>query len=666
MALPMLAGSADCGPLNPLQGLSKELDRDRGLQQDQFRAPRAGSSKQAFRSQYAAAPDHDAARFFAPGPAAGPSSLGAAPYDLSALHTALPPLAAQSPAQSPPASAAAPWAADFMQLQPPPAQILHSHGFRADAEPQATQSRPPAPLDAGVLNSPLQAQQWERAFQVHEEQPAAAVQEQRPAARGDDPDDLARAAASLIDAVRHEQNPKFQNSAFLGLMKQLRDREVVIEGNQVVPTEGTIPVASSWAADFQADVKGKGRAVELPAPPPLSVDHHHPGGTPEQQIGDAPAMHAAEEIDEYLRQENDAYINYWHTAAPPQSTEAAHGTESWDRLQRDWDRFEATATGIRPMAHYQFQANNPYLLGETSRHHMMHAPERNTMYDSVLEMEAAAQRSPTDAHAWFQLGVKQQENEREGKAVQALRRALELEPAHLPSWLALAISHTNEGNRQGACEAIREWVGHNARYGAAVGAHRAQHPERGDMGQADRFNDTIACLIAMARSDASGAIDADIQIALAVLMNTNEEYEKAKDCFTTALAVRPEDWQLYNRVGATLANSGRPGEALDYYYRALELNPAYIRARFNLGISCINLRRYEEASQHILDALSLQESDRVGDAGAGEGGDDRRGITSSALWDSLKTCCLHLGRLDLATLCDRRDLDAFRLNFHLR
>ena len=68
-----------------------------------------------------------------------------------------------------------------------------------------------------------------------------------------------------------------------------------------------------------------------------------------------------------------------------------------------------------------------------------------------------------------------------------------------------------------------------------------------------------------------------------------------------------QDWLLYNRVGATLANSGQPEAALQYYYRALELNPAYIRARygslptvadlpadrpvrFNLGISCINLR----------------------------------------------------------------------------
>jgi tetratricopeptide (TPR) repeat protein len=39
-----------------------------------------------------------------------------------------------------------------------------------------------------------------------------------------------------------------------------------------------------------------------------------------------------------------------------------------------------------------------------------------------------------------------------------------------------------------------------------------------------------------------------------------------------------------------MANSGRAEEALQYYYRALELNPGYIRARFNLGISCMNLK----------------------------------------------------------------------------
>ena len=33
MALPMLVGGSECGPSNPLQGLSKRFDQDRGLQQ---------------------------------------------------------------------------------------------------------------------------------------------------------------------------------------------------------------------------------------------------------------------------------------------------------------------------------------------------------------------------------------------------------------------------------------------------------------------------------------------------------------------------------------------------------------------------------------------------------------------------------------------------------
>lgn len=33
MALPMLINGADCGPVNPLQGLVKRFDQDRGIQQ---------------------------------------------------------------------------------------------------------------------------------------------------------------------------------------------------------------------------------------------------------------------------------------------------------------------------------------------------------------------------------------------------------------------------------------------------------------------------------------------------------------------------------------------------------------------------------------------------------------------------------------------------------
>lgn len=142
---------------------------------------------------------------------------------------------------------------------------------------------------------------------------------------------------------------------------------------------------------------------------------------------------------------------------------------------------------------------------------------------SVLELEAEVQRDPTNARAWFDLGVKQQENEREAKAVIALQRALDLDDAHLPSWLAIAISHTNENNRIAADEAIEQWVNRYERYKHVVDRLRGSGLGDGSQTHDRRHADLIEILMAMARSNPDGEVDADVQIALAVLLNTSEE-----------------------------------------------------------------------------------------------------------------------------------------------
>ncbi|RFU36331.1 hypothetical protein B7463_g63, partial [Scytalidium lignicola] len=53
----------------------------------------------------------------------------------------------------------------------------------------------------------------------------------------EDPDALARTAGQLLDSVRDNQSEKFKNSTFLELMRQLRDREVRVEGDQIVSTD---------------------------------------------------------------------------------------------------------------------------------------------------------------------------------------------------------------------------------------------------------------------------------------------------------------------------------------------------------------------------------------------------------------------------------------------
>lgn len=129
---------------------------------------------------------------------------------------------------------------------------------------------------------------------------------------------------------------------------------------------------------------------------------------------------------------------------------------------------------------------------------------------------------------WFELGVKQQENEREQQAFHALQRSLELDPAYLPAWLALSISHTNEGNRSGAYDAVREWVERNELYRGAIEQYRLENAYPNEWMPPDKFNDLIQCLLSIVQK--SSEVDADVQIALAVLLNTNEVRIPRKKC----------------------------------------------------------------------------------------------------------------------------------------
>lgn len=47
-------------------------------------------------------------------------------------------------------------------------------------------------------------------------------------------DELARTAGHLLENVKHDQSAKFRGSNFLSLMRQLRDKEVKVEGANIV------------------------------------------------------------------------------------------------------------------------------------------------------------------------------------------------------------------------------------------------------------------------------------------------------------------------------------------------------------------------------------------------------------------------------------------------
>ena len=57
----------------------------------------------------------------------------------------------------------------------------------------------------------------------------------------------------------------------------------------------------------------------------------------------------------------------------------------------------------------------------------------------------------------------------------------------------------------------------------------------------------------------------------------------------SALSTRPKDYALWNKLGATLANSSHSAEAISAYQSALDLKPNYMRAWANMGISQASL-----------------------------------------------------------------------------
>ena len=68
----------------------------------------------------------------------------------------------------------------------------------------------------------------------------------------DDAEELARTAGQLLENVKGDQSQKFQQSNFLSLMRQLRDKEVRVEGDKLVD----VSIPSSTPYTRQAQVRG--------------------------------------------------------------------------------------------------------------------------------------------------------------------------------------------------------------------------------------------------------------------------------------------------------------------------------------------------------------------------------------------------------------------------
>jgi len=145
--------------------------------------------------------------------------------------------------------------------------------------------------------------------------------------------------------------------------------------------------------------------------------------------------------------------------------------------------------------------------------------------------------------------------------------------------------------------------------------------------------------------------DGDVLTVLGVLHNLTRDYDKAEECFRAALQLDPKNYSLWNKLGATEANSHKQHgskQAVHAYRSALELKPNYVRAWVNMGIGYANQGAYQNAAKYYLKALSMNSK-------------------ADHVWSYLKLCLsyspVYSSRVDLQQSVENKDIDAFRGEF---
>mmetsp|Transcript_110662 Transcript_110662/g.226354 ORF Transcript_110662/g.226354 Transcript_110662/m.226354 type:complete len:616 (+) Transcript_110662:984-2831(+) len=353
-----------------------------------------------------------------------------------------------------------------------------------------------------------------------------------------------------------------------------------------------------------------------------------------------------------LLDEND-YSNLWEGEMDPGATKPYEFINSPD--ERTTTTTDAAASIDK---HYMDEGMKQFQEGN--------------IRDAIKSFEMELQLKNTDnAKAWRMLGKCHAENDQDPEAIQCFEASVDRDPFCPEALLALGVSYVNELNHERALENMKAWFTHNPKYaamelsmidGTAAAVSRGDDiygaaPERasGEGGtndndvlnshrsaKASAFDEVKGMLLAALEFDPTDA--GDVYEALGVIYNVIKDYDAAVDSFRKALQSRPDDYQLWNKLGATLANGSQSDQALPTYHQSLKLKPKYARAWLNMAISHSNLSNHDEAARCYLQTLSLNPA-------------------ATHCWTYLRMSLSSNERWDLLPLVFERNLSGFREHF---
>jgi peroxin-5 len=307
-------------------------------------------------------------------------------------------------------------------------------------------------------------------------------------------------------------------------------------------------------------------------------------------------------INEHMNQFEDAWEeaqageNWSHLDSAWKEAENHHENNPWvQSKQMSQDEFCEFWQHLWPSENFQeieytFDESNPFLGRSDLSECLSSSLLSGQISESIQILEALVLKDPSSSECWILLGKLNAENDEDNHSISALKRGYSLSPSDPEAKAALGIGLINAKQGESAMHLLTSWLLSNPIFQSLTSS------------SVDLKDRTIDLLI---QASSLKPEDSSLQQVLGSLYFMMKDYDLAVSAFENSVALDPQNYYSWNRLGAALAHQGQNEKAVQAYHKAIEIRPYYVRAWANLGIAHANMDRMVEACQFYLCALKL-------------------------------------------------------------
>jgi tetratricopeptide (TPR) repeat protein len=205
--------------------------------------------------------------------------------------------------------------------------------------------------------------------------------------------------------------------------------------------------------------------------------------------------------------------------------------------------------------------------------------------------------APESAVGHYYLGRIGVESKDLDKAVSNFERALTLNPAFEPAYVALGSVHEANQQRDKAIAVYRRYLqGVNPK-----NREVRHHLVRLQIG-AKNYQEALQELEGMLAEDPG---DLDAQLRIGLIYGEQKNYPKAIERLNNILAARPAELKVRDYLGYLYEESKNFPKAVEAYSMNVKLEPTYFEGHLHLGVLQYRLKQFPNAIEHLQVATRL-------------------------------------------------------------